>query len=47
MAGSVVWLFDGLMRVHLHQWPHAVLAFVLAGMFGLAWVFYSQQQPRR
>nr|ADC36165.1 hypothetical protein [uncultured bacterium 162] len=46
MAGSVVWFFDGLLQVRQRQWPHAVLAFVLTAMFGVAWVFYSRQTPR-
>jgi hypothetical protein len=43
MVGCVVWTFDGLLHVRLGQWPHAWLAFALAGMFGVAWVFYSRQ----
>ncbi len=45
MVGCMVWLFDGLVQVHLRQWPHAELAFGLAMMFGIAWLFF-RQQPR-
>jgi hypothetical protein len=42
-VGCVVWIFDGLVHVQLRQLPHAELAFVLAAMFFVAWMFFRQQ----
>src|SRR5665213_655050 len=44
-VGCVVWIFDGMVHVRLRQLPHAELAFVLAAMFFVAWMFF-RQQPR-
>jgi hypothetical protein len=42
-VGCVVWIFDATLHVRLHELPHAELAFLMAAMFFVAWVFFRQQ----
>jgi hypothetical protein len=43
-AGAVVWTADGLISLSLHNRLHAELAFVMAAMFLVAWLFYRGRQ---
>lgn len=43
--GCVVWIIDGGISLSLHSTAHAELAFMLATLFGIAWLFY-RSQPR-
>lgn len=45
LAGCIAWTFDAAVSVHYHSVAHAELAFVLAMLFGIAWLFY-RNQPR-
>jgi hypothetical protein len=44
LVGCVAWLIDGLVNVYLHSVQHAELAFLVAIMFGIAWLFYRNQR---
>ena len=46
LAGCIAWLVDGLLQLRLHALPHAELAFIMAAMFLVAWLFYRSQSPR-
>jgi hypothetical protein len=45
LVGCIAWLFDAAVSLSLHAAAHAELAFVLALLFGVAWLFY-RSQPR-
>ncbi|HSU19457.1 MAG TPA: hypothetical protein VLI45_06900 [Acidobacteriaceae bacterium] len=45
MAGCIAWTFDAAVSIAFHAARHAELAFVLALLFGIAWLFY-RSQPR-
>jgi len=45
LAGAIAWTADGLVSLRLHSAPHAELAFILALLFFIAWLFY-RIQPR-
>jgi hypothetical protein len=47
LAGCLAWGADGVLRVHFHQTQQAELAFILAALFFVAWMFYKQQEPKR
>lgn len=40
----MAWLLDGLVNAYLHAVQHAELAFLMALMFGIAWLFYRNQR---
>ncbi|HEY5382649.1 MAG TPA: hypothetical protein VIJ65_10355 [Acidobacteriaceae bacterium] len=44
-VGCAAWFVDGLISLRLHAAQHAELAFLLALLFGVAWLFY-RNQPR-
>ena len=46
LAGCIAWTVDGLISVHLHAAPHAELAFLMALLFLVAWLFYRSQPSR-
>ena len=41
--GFAAWLIDGMLSMHLHNWLHARLAFMVAIVFLAAAVFYTRQ----
>jgi hypothetical protein len=45
LAGCIAWTFDAAVSLALHSATHAELAFLLAIVFGIAWLFY-RSQPR-
>lgn len=45
LAGTLAWTADGLVSLRLHSAQHAELAFLLALLFLVAWLFY-RTQPR-
>lgn len=45
LAGCIAWTFDAAVSLVLHAAAHAELAFVMAVLFGVAWLFY-RSQPR-
>jgi hypothetical protein len=45
--GCAAWTADGIMCLHYPNKQHAELAFALAAMFAVAWVFYSRQSKGR
>ncbi len=45
LAGTFAWLVDALVNLHFHAVQRAELGFLLAVLFAVAWLFYSQQ-PR-
>jgi hypothetical protein len=45
LVGCLAWFVDGVVSLRLHSTPHAELAFLLALLFGIAWLFY-RAQPR-
>ena len=46
MVGCCVWIFDGLLAIHFRAVTHAVIAFLVAALFFVAWFFYSRQPKR-
>ncbi|HEX4154799.1 MAG TPA: hypothetical protein VHY48_04230 [Acidobacteriaceae bacterium] len=44
-VGCAAWIIDGCISVSLHATAHAELAFLVAALFGVAWLFY-RTQPR-
>ena len=46
LAGCIAWFVDGLLHLRLHAWPHAELAFAMAALFLVAWLFYRIQPSR-
>ncbi len=44
LIGCFAWTLDALVSLHLRAMPHAVIAFVLALLFFVAWLFYRNQQ---
>ena len=45
LVGCIAWTFDAAVSLVVHSAAHAELAFVLALLFGVAWLFY-RSQPR-
>ena len=45
LAGCIAWMFDAAVSVSKHSAQHAELAFAIAVVFGIAWLFY-RSQPR-
>ena len=45
LAGCIAWTLDTAVSVSLHSAAHAKLAFLMALLFGVAWLFY-RSQPR-
>ena len=45
LVGCIAWTFDAVVAVSRHSAPHAELAFAVAMVFGIAWLFY-RSQPR-
>jgi hypothetical protein len=46
-AGTVAWIADGLVSLHFHNRLRAELAFLVAAMFFIAWLFYRKTDTRR
>jgi len=44
LAGALAWSFDGLVSLHVHSAAHAELAFLMATLFMVAWLFYRGQR---
>jgi hypothetical protein len=44
-AGCAAWTIDGCISLLLHADTHAELAFLMAALFGIAWLFY-RNPPR-
>ncbi len=42
--GCAAWTLDGLACLRYPNKQHAVLAFLMAAMFGITWGFYRQQK---
>ena len=40
LVGCIAWTVDGVVNVGLHATQHAELAFLMALLFGIAWLFY-------
>jgi hypothetical protein len=40
LVGCIAWAADGLINVVKNEPPHAVLAFLMSLLFGIAWLFY-------
>jgi hypothetical protein len=40
----MVWVFSGLVALHLHSWQHAQLSFLVAMVFFVAGIFYRRQE---
>ncbi len=40
LLGCIAWTVDGVVNVGLHVIPHAEIAFLMALLFGIAWLFY-------
>ena len=45
LAGALAWLIDGIANLLRHATQHAELAFLMAALFTVAYLFY-RQQPR-
>lgn len=46
LVGCFAWLMDGLVALRLRSPQHAELAFVMATLFAIAWLFYRQSARR-
>ena len=46
MAGCIAWTVDGAISLHGHALAHAELAFLMALLFGIAWLFYRSPWRR-
>lgn len=44
LIGCIAWAIDGVINVVLHAPQHAELAFLMALLFGIAWLFYRGQR---
>ena len=44
LLGCVAWTIDGIINVSVHAPQHAELAFLMALLFGIAWLFYRSQR---
>lgn len=44
LAGCLAWTLDTLVSVHYGNQKHAVIALCMALLFGIAWLFYRNQQ---
>lgn len=44
LLGCAVWTADGVINVVLRAPQHAELAFLMAILFGVAWLFYRNQR---
>ena len=47
LVGCVAWAVDGLINAVKHEVQHAELAFLVALLFGIAWLFYRGGGVRR
>jgi hypothetical protein len=45
LVGCCAWTLDAAVHLSVHSAAHAYLAFILAMLFGVAWLFY-RSQPR-
>lgn len=45
LAGCIAWTVDGVVNLAAHAQQHAELGFLVALLFGIAWLFY-RNQPR-
>jgi hypothetical protein len=45
LVGCIAWTLDAAVNISVHSPAHAELAFVMALLFGVAWLFY-RSQPR-
>jgi hypothetical protein len=45
LVGCCAWTLDAAVSLSVHSPQHAYLAFTLAILFGVAWLFY-RSQPR-
>ncbi len=45
LVGCCAWALDAAVNLSAHSTAHAYLAFILAMLFGVAWLFY-RSQPR-
>jgi len=45
LVGCCAWTLDAAVSLSVHSAAHAYLAFTLAILFGVAWLFY-RSQPR-
>ena len=46
MAGCIAWTVDGVISLRGHALAHAELAFLMATLFGVAWLFYRMPWRR-
>jgi len=44
LAGCIAWTIDGIVCLRYPSKQHAILAFGMALLFGIAWEFYRQQR---
>lgn len=44
LVGCIAWAVDGVINAVLHATQHAELAFLMALLFGIAWLFYRNQR---
>ena len=44
LVGCIAWTVDGLISLRGHSLPHAQIAFLMALLFGIAWLFYRMQR---
>lgn len=44
LIGCIAWTADGIVSVVLHAPQHAELAFLMALLFAIAWLFYKSQR---
>ena len=47
LVGCLAWTADGVANALRDAPQHAILAFLLALLFGIAWLFYRGQGARR
>jgi hypothetical protein len=45
LVGCIVWSVDAIVASRFHSAVHARMAFLLAAIFGAAWLFF-RSQPR-
>lgn len=44
LVGCIAWAVDGAVNAMKRELPHAQLAFLMAILFGIAWLFYRGQR---
>ena len=44
LAGCIAWTIDAVINVVVRSPQHAELAFLMALLFGIAWLFYRGQR---